>query len=397
MSDTFKYFQTQPTTLAGAGAGIGDTSIILQSFIDIEGALIAMTDFGTIAFGTIEPGGVNEEQISFAGITQNGNGTATLTTVKTVLFKYPYTQTSGLAKTHAGGTSFVISNTAGFYDKFVAKDDDETITGVHTYTQFPVTPSSAPTTDYQISNKKYVDDAVVAGAPDAGLTTKGISEEATAAEINAGTQTGSTSAQLFANPKYLKDSEYYTLRPTSDEKGALAGSGTPSAANKYVTADTDALKELLANKDTDGALAANSDTKYASQKATKTYSDAHTISSKTGYTTHDVSVTGTQTIAHGLGAIPKRVDIDVACLAQAGTCHSFGCYDGTNTYCVFSYGCFTNSVLSVVAADSHIYIYISSGNDAYASIAVDSTNITLTWSKDGTPTGSANLLWKVTK
>ncbi|HEY6731907.1 MAG TPA: hypothetical protein VI039_12905 [Solirubrobacterales bacterium] len=35
----------------------------------------------------------------------------------------------------------------------------------------------------------------------------------------------------------------------------------------------DALRELLANKDTDGALAANSDTKYPSQKAIKTYVD----------------------------------------------------------------------------------------------------------------------------
>lgn len=34
-----------------------------------------------------------------------------------------------------------------------------------------------------------------------------------------------------------------------------------------------ALKEDVSNKDTDGTLAANSDTKYASQKATKTYAD----------------------------------------------------------------------------------------------------------------------------
>jgi len=61
--------------------------------------------------------------------------------------------------------------------------------------------------------------------------------------------------------------------PTADQKAALAGSGTPSGANKFVTADTDALKELLANKDTDGTLAANSDTKYPSQKAVKTYAE----------------------------------------------------------------------------------------------------------------------------
>lgn len=35
---------------------------------------------------------------------------------------------------------------------------DQTVAGVKTFSSFPVTPSSAPTTDYQTSNKKYVDD-----------------------------------------------------------------------------------------------------------------------------------------------------------------------------------------------------------------------------------------------
>lgn len=37
---------------------------------------------------------------------------------------------------------------------------DQTIAGVKTFTSFPVTPSSAPTTDYQTPNKKYVDDNI---------------------------------------------------------------------------------------------------------------------------------------------------------------------------------------------------------------------------------------------
>ena len=35
---------------------------------------------------------------------------------------------------------------------------DETIAGVKTFGSFPITPSAAPTTDYQAANKKYVDD-----------------------------------------------------------------------------------------------------------------------------------------------------------------------------------------------------------------------------------------------
>jgi hypothetical protein len=40
----------------------------------------------------------------------------------------------------------------------VAKTGAQTINGIKTFGSFPVTPSSAPTTDYQTANKKYVDD-----------------------------------------------------------------------------------------------------------------------------------------------------------------------------------------------------------------------------------------------
>jgi len=40
----------------------------------------------------------------------------------------------------------------------VALTGNETISGVKTFNSFPVTPSTAPTTDYQTANKKYVDD-----------------------------------------------------------------------------------------------------------------------------------------------------------------------------------------------------------------------------------------------
>lgn len=44
-------------------------------------------------------------------------------------------------------------------DSFVVHiSSNETIDDVKTFTSFPITPSSAPTTDYQVANKKYVDD-----------------------------------------------------------------------------------------------------------------------------------------------------------------------------------------------------------------------------------------------
>ncbi len=47
-------------------------------------------------------------------------------------------------------------------DNSVQKSGNETIAGVKTFTSFPVTPSLAPTTDYQTANKKYVDDIIKA-------------------------------------------------------------------------------------------------------------------------------------------------------------------------------------------------------------------------------------------
>lgn len=41
---------------------------------------------------------------------------------------------------------------------YVTLTGDQTVAGIKTFSSFPLTPSSAPTTDYQASNKKYVDD-----------------------------------------------------------------------------------------------------------------------------------------------------------------------------------------------------------------------------------------------
>ncbi len=111
-----QFIQAQKFVLAGSGASIGDTTIVLQSMTGIDGSNIVTGDLGTTAFGTLEPGnGTQEEAISFTGVTQNANGTATLTGVKSCLFKAPYTASSGLTKTHAGASTFILSNDAAFY------------------------------------------------------------------------------------------------------------------------------------------------------------------------------------------------------------------------------------------------------------------------------------------
>ena len=46
------------------------------------------------------------------------------------------------------------------HPQYVLMSGDQTVAGVKSFSSFPVTPSSAPTTNYQVSNKKYVDDLI---------------------------------------------------------------------------------------------------------------------------------------------------------------------------------------------------------------------------------------------
>lgn len=192
-----KIVQAQAFTLAGSGAVIGATSITLKSMKNIDGSLLTMSNFGDQGFGTLEPGTTGqEEQITFYGITQNINGTATLTGVKRVLNIYPYTETAGLATTHAGGTKFVVSNTAGFYNTFVNKENSDTLNGVIDFKYRPTSTTSPSTALNQVATINDVMTATTTGGVNATESIKGVSELATGAEAGASTQTGSTGARL---------------------------------------------------------------------------------------------------------------------------------------------------------------------------------------------------------
>jgi hypothetical protein len=167
MADTFQYVQIQKLKLSGSGVTATDTSITFTSMQFVDGTNVTMSNFGTIGYMTLEPGTSREENISFTGITQNGSGTATITGVTRGLKPYsPYDQDTGLRQAHAGGTIAVVSNSAPFYNKISGKDNDETISGVWTFTDPNIPKMSAyssPTDDTQFATKKYVDDLALGG------------------------------------------------------------------------------------------------------------------------------------------------------------------------------------------------------------------------------------------
>jgi len=215
--------QAQKFNLAGSGITANATSIVLQSFkLPDASTTISMSDLGTIAYGTLEPGTTKEEQISFTGVTQNGNGTATLTGVTRGLsfLASSCAETTANKKSHAGGTIFVLSNTACFYSNFAITSNTTTISAPWTFTSEPKVPT--PTNASSAVNKAYADGLAIAGAPDASLTQKGIAEIATSAELGNGLSTGDTSAPLVPrSTSFSSSTSATTTVPVTQANGTL--------------------------------------------------------------------------------------------------------------------------------------------------------------------------------
>lgn len=140
-----------PYYLYGSGVGATDTSITLTDFdMPTSGYGLRMTDFGDIGYMTLEPGNVTRQEfISFTGVTQNSDDTATITGVTRGLSPVtPYTASSTLRKPHGGGTAAILSNPPQLYNLFANKSNDETITGDWSTTQYPTASTSLATRGY---------------------------------------------------------------------------------------------------------------------------------------------------------------------------------------------------------------------------------------------------------
>lgn len=91
--------------LYGGGIGSSDTSITLTAFkTPVSNYNLVMSNFGTTGYVTIEPANTTRQEIvSFTGITQNADGTATLTGATRGLSPVsPYTASTTIQKAHSG-------------------------------------------------------------------------------------------------------------------------------------------------------------------------------------------------------------------------------------------------------------------------------------------------------
>ena len=215
--------------LAGSGIGVSDTTITLQEFEQPDNVTkLTMTDFGSIGYGTLEPGTSKKEFISFTGITQNGDGTAALTGVtRGLMFVSPYTASTSLRQTHSGGAIFIISNPPQLYNRGVFQDNPATITAqwlfnATSFPQYLSHPDFTGVTTTAFASLNYVNGVASSGAADLSFTVKGIGERATPAEIAAGTELGGTGAVLVIGADQANSSSSATTTVvTTDTAGKI--------------------------------------------------------------------------------------------------------------------------------------------------------------------------------
>lgn len=245
-ADNFQFVGGKRYKLAGSGVASSATSVILRSFtLPVTDQKIVMTDFGDIGFGTMEPSTNRQEFISFTGVTQNADGTATLTGLSRGLAPVaPYTASTTLQQAHAGNSIFIISNSPNFYDQQAVKDNDESITGIWDYAstsppRYDLVPTNhnsgaAVATTSEFASLAYVNNVAVSGAPNASETVKGLTELATAIEQASSTILGGTGAGA------VNQAQYSTSTPTS----ACDGTATIGALCSPVARNSGKLSQL---------------------------------------------------------------------------------------------------------------------------------------------------------
>jgi hypothetical protein len=182
---TFYAVQTQATRIYSSISSSA-TSVRLKSFKDLAGTTLTMASFGDIGYGTFDPGVTNREE-SFTGITNNGDGTVTLTGLtRGLLGRTPF-GTGGTAYQHDANSFVVISNGANFYNKFAIKVNNEPILGQWRFDTVLPESTILATTSQQFVTKAYVDGGLLAGAATATQSVTGISRLASASQAASST------------------------------------------------------------------------------------------------------------------------------------------------------------------------------------------------------------------
>lgn len=165
----------QTYTLAGSGVSAAASSVTLSTFtLPQTGYEILDADLSSTFYITLEPGNrTKQEIVSCTTVTQNANDSATLSgCTRGLLPISPYTASSTYAFAHGGGTSVVFSNPPQLYNQFTAKDNDETVTGTWTFSNFPITASTTYASETVTGSVRLATSTQIASSTSGGSTAR---------------------------------------------------------------------------------------------------------------------------------------------------------------------------------------------------------------------------------
>lgn len=203
--------------------GLANTSLTLSSFKSRSGIPWTMSLLNTdIVYATLDPQSTNTEFISFTGIVQNSDGTATISGITRGLSDfYPFTASSTMQRSHSGQSIFIISDSPQLFEEYGARRTDQNISGVWNFLSLP-TSSVVCTNQFQFCNKAYIDAGLAAGAPAAGYVIPGIGIVSTGLQM--ASSTASTTYNAVAYPNFL-----------SAENSTSTSNGVISALHAIIT------------------------------------------------------------------------------------------------------------------------------------------------------------------
>lgn len=273
-----------------------------------------------------------------------------------------------------------------------------------------------------------------AAGADASTTVKGVVELATYSETVSRTTTGSTGAKLVPTPDTLTTVLTYDYQADSVGTDSYAITCTP-APTAYTTGMRFTFKAGTANTGVCSLNVNSLGAKTIKKNVNVDLSTGDILANQivevvydgtnfqmvsiqqprpfynAGNTSYDLSTaSGTQNIAHGLGVVPRFIKISYLYSRsnqQLGSStpnffNGMGTYNGstyTNVFTGSDSGSTGSNYYSVFQNTTSIVTYTagSVGTDVKQVATVsslDSTNITLSWTKTNTPTGTLIMMWE---
>jgi hypothetical protein len=202
------------TSLASAMTAAA-TSFTLASATDRDGNALSSR------YGFIIDEGTADEEFVIGTV----SGTTVTIEYRGIDADAPNTEVSANKKAHRRGASVKISDYPILGVMRNILNGDETLPNKLSYASAP----SFNSASNELATVKFAEDQANQGAADASTSQKGLAEEATQAEVDAGTAAGSA-ARLFLNPLTLRAKRYHSFAADAGASDAYAITVSPSIA-----------------------------------------------------------------------------------------------------------------------------------------------------------------------